>query len=565
MMKKLDAEYDLDERLAKLFKSVESSPVIVLICDSAGMIEKVNRKLCSVTGYRPEELIGQDISILGTIDSSTMKEIRKRLNSGAEWSGKLCSRKRNGEEFWEEVSIFPIQDSEGLTTHYVKVAEDITLRKNTEEAIRFLAFYDNLTNLPNRRVFIDRLRFNISRNRRDKELLAVLTIDLDDFKKINNALGYVSGDQVLKVVSERFTECLRASDTVSHYSGDSFMVLLSKVSHEDHVASVSEKLLQSLQEPMTVEGQEIHLTASAGIALFPRDGEDVAVLLKNSSLAMQRSKKSGGNCYHYFNPELHEAAMTRISMEGNLRRALRQREFVLHYQPQFDCMTRELIGIEALVRWRDPDSGLIMPDEFISLAEENGFIIPLTEWILRTACQQRKEWSLLGIARSRIAVNISPRHFLQKDLPQQIDCILRDARLPASLLELEVTEHTLTADIATARNTLNELKSMGISISIDDFGTGYSSLSQLNAFPINMLKIDRSFIRNLNDDGSNSAIVAAVIAMAHEMGLKVIAEGVETVEQEQFLQRSGCDFLQGFLYGRPMEADEISRIFAAGK
>jgi len=565
MVNKFDAESDLDERLTNLFKSVESSPVMVMICDSLGVIEKVNRKLCTVTGYQPEELIGNNISTLGYIDVSTMKEIRKRLGSGAEWSGKICSKKKDGDEFWEESSIFPIQDSEGLTTHFVKVAEDITLRRNTEDAIRFLAFYDNLTNLPNRRVFIDRLKFNINRNRRDRELLAVITVDLDDFKKVNNALGHVPGDQVLKVVSERFTECLRASDTVAHYSGDSFMILLSKVSHTDHVASVSEKLLGSLQTPIILHGQEIHLTASAGIALFPRDGEDVAVLLKHSSLALQRSKKFGGNCYHYFDPELHEAAMTRISMDGNLRRALRQREFILHYQPQFDCKTRELIGLEALVRWRDPDKGIIMPGDFIPLAEENGFIIPLTEWILRTACQQRKEWALLGIDSPRVAVNISPKQFLQRDLPQFIDGILRDARLPASLLELEVTEHTLTTDVDTAKKTLNALKDMGISISIDDFGTGYSSLSQLHTFPINMLKIDRSFVGNLGNDSSNPAIVAAVIAMAHEIGLKVIAEGVETVEQEQFLQRNGCDYLQGFLYGRPMDADEISRLFAAGK
>lgn len=565
MVNKFDAESDLDERLTNLFKSVESSPVMVMICDSLGVIEKVNRKLCTVTGYQPEELIGNNISTLGYIDVTTMKEIRKRLSSGAEWSGKICSKKKDGDEFWEESSIFPIQDSEGLTTHFVKVAEDITLRRNTEDAIRFLAFYDNLTNLPNRRVFIDRLKFNINRNRRDRELLAVITVDLDDFKKVNNALGHVPGDQVLKVVSERFTECLRASDTVAHYSGDSFMILLSKVAHADHVASVSEKLLGSLQTPIILHGQEIHLTASAGIALFPRDGEDVAVLLKHSGLALQRSKKRGGNCYHYFDPELHEAAMTRISMDGNLRRALRQREFILHYQPQFDCKTRELVGLEALVRWRDPDKGIIMPGDFIPLAEENGFIIPLTEWILRTACQQRKEWALLGIDKPRVAVNISPKQFLQRDLPQFIDGILQDARLPASLLELEVTEHTLTTDVDTATKTLNALKDMGISISIDDFGTGYSSLSQLHTFPINMLKIDRSFVGNLGNDSSNPAIVAAVIAMAHEIGLKVIAEGVETVEQEQFLQRNGCDYLQGFLYGRPMDADEISRLFAAGK
>jgi diguanylate cyclase (GGDEF)-like protein/PAS domain S-box-containing protein len=556
-----ETDLHLDERLTKLFKSIESSPVMIMITDSAGIIEKVNRKLCQFTGYNPEELVGDSMSLLGEIDATIVQEMHRKLDSGTEWTGKLRSLKKNGDDYWEEVSIFPIQDSEGMTTHHVKVAEDITLRKNTEEAIRFLAYYDNLTNLPNRRLFIDRLKFSINRNRRDQELLAVMSLDLDNFKQINNALGHPLGDRVLKVVSERFSECLRASDTVAHYSGDSFMILLSKVSHADHVATVAEKLLRSLDEPIALEDQEFHITASAGITLFPEDGDDAASLLKNVGLAIQRAKTSGGNCYHYFAPAMHEAAIKRISLESNLRRGLRQQEFLLQYQPQFDCQSGALSGLEALVRWRDPAMGVVQPVDFIPLSEETGFIVPLTEWVLRTACQMRKEWDLLGLPPVRIAVNLSPRQFLQKNIPQMIAGILQDSRLPATLLEVEITENALTEDVDTARQILSSLRGMGVSIAVDDFGTGYSSLSQLKTYPINVLKIDRSFIKNMVDDTSSAAIVCAVIAMSHEMGLKVIAEGVENTAQAQFLKKQGCDRVQGFLYGKPVDADEITKLF----
>ena len=561
MTSNLETDLHLEERLTKLFKAVESSPVMVMITDSAGSIEKVNRKLCKFTGYRSEELVGNSMSVLGMIDANTAQEMYRKLDSGVEWTGKLCSLKKSGEKFWEEVSIFPIQDSEGMTTHHVKVAEDITLRKNTEEAIKFLAYYDNLTNLPNRRLFIDRLKFCVNRNRRERELLAVISLDLDNFKKINNALGHSLGDKVLQVVSERFAISLRASDTVAHCSGDSFMILLSKVSHTDHVATVTEKLLHSLQKPIVLEGHEFHITASAGITLFPEDGDDAATLLKNAGLAIQRAKKSGGNCYHYFAPAMHEAAVKRISMESNLRRGLRQQEFLLQYQPQFDCQSGTLNGLEALVRWRDPAMGVVQPVEFIPLSEETGFIVPLTEWVLRTACQKRREWDLLGLPPVRVAVNLSPRQFLQKNLPQMIADILQDSRLPATLLEVEITESALTEDVPTARQILKSLRKMGVSIAVDDFGTGYSSLSQLKSYPINILKIDRSFIKNLTDDASSAAIVCAVIAMSHEMGLKVVAEGVESAVQGQFLKDHGCDGVQGFFYGKPIDADEVTKLF----
>jgi diguanylate cyclase (GGDEF)-like protein/PAS domain S-box-containing protein len=557
-----EIDLQLDDRLTKLFKTVESSPVMIMITDSTGIIEKVNSKLCQFTGYEPEELIGDSISILGEIDAHTMRDMQRKLDSGNEWAGKFQSLKKNGEAFWEEVSIFPIQDSEGLTTHHVKVAEDITQRKNTEESIKFLAYYDNLTNLPNRRLFIDRLKYCINRNRRELELLAVMSLDLDNFKKINNAMGHALGDRVLKVVAERISECLRSSDTVAHYSGDSFMILLSKITHTDHVAVVAEKLLRSLDKPIALEGHEFHLTASVGITLFPEDGSDAAKLLKNAGLAIQRAKTGGGNCYHYFAPAMHEAAVRRISMESNLRRGLRQQEFLLQYQPQFDCHSGQLSGMEALVRWRDPAMGIVKPMDFIPLSEETGFIIPLTEWVLRTACQKRKEWELLGLPPVRIAVNLSPRQFLQKNIPQMIAGILQDSRLSPDLLEVEITESALTEDVKTARQILTSLRKMGISIAVDDFGTGYSSLSQLKAYPINVLKIDQSFIKNMLTDTSSAAIVCAVIAMSHEMGLRVIAEGVESSEQDQFLRSHQCDNVQGYLYGKPMDEDDFTKLFS---
>lgn len=557
----LEKELPLNEKLTMLLETMESRPIMIMLADSAGIIKKVNRRYSKVTGYKPEELIGKSMSILGKIDSSTMKEMRRKLDTGLEWTGNLCCQKKNGEEYWEEVSIFPIQDNDGLTTHHIKVAEDVTVRRNTEDAIRYLAYYDHLTNLPNRRLFIDRLKFCIDRNRREQEFLAVLSLDIDNFKKINNALGHSTGDQVLKVVAERFSECLRSSDTIAHYSGDSFMIMLSKVSHTSHVATVAEKLIQSLHEPIALGGHNIHITASVGIALFPNDGDNAASLLKNASLAILRAKKGGGNCYHYYTSAMHDAAVKRISMESNLPRGLKQQEFFLQYQPQFDCQSGKLCGIEALVRWRDPLLGCVQPADFIPLSEETGFIIPLTAWILVNAFQKRKEWDLLGLPQVRIAVNLSPRQFLQKDLPKMIAGLLEDARLPASFLELEITENALTEDIHTARTILKKLQKMGVSIAVDDFGTGYSSLSQLNSYPINTLKIDKSFTRNLTVDSSSDAIVCAVISMAHEMGFQVIAEGVENGEQAQFLKNHSCDRVQGFFYGRPMDADEITNLY----
>lgn len=560
-MTNFEFDLNIDERLASIFKSVESSPVMIIITDSAGTIEKVNHKVCEVTGYHADELIGRNISVMGEIAPATTREIRRKLDVGTEWSGKLNSTKKNGEEFWEEVSLFPIQSIDGITTHHIKVSEDITVRNKTEKAIRLLAYYDNLTNLPNRRLFIDRLKFCISRNRRDRELLAVMSLNLDNFRKVNNALGHSLGDQVLKVVSDRFSECLRSSDTVAHYSGDSFMILISKINKIEHVAVVAEKLLQSLHEPIDLSRQEVHITASIGITLFPDDGDDAATLLKNADLAIQRAKKSGGNCYNYFAPVMHEAAVKRISMESDLRRGLKQQEFILHYQPQFDCLSGRLSGLEALVRWRDPIKGIVSPAEFIPLSEETGFILQLTEWVIRTACRKRKEWDLLGMPPVRVAVNLSPRQFLNKNIPDVIASILEESHLPAEFLEVEITENTLTEDVDTAIMILNGLQKMGVSIAVDDFGTGYSSLSQLNSYPINTLKIDQSFINNLTDDTSSSAIVCAVIAMSHEMGLKVVAEGVENAKQDLFLKKQGCDSVQGFLYGKPLAADEITRLF----
>lgn len=560
-MNTFESDLNIDERLASLFKSVESSPVMIIITDSSGIIEKVNHRVCDVTGYSAEELLGRNMTVLGGIETATIQEIRRKLDFGNEWAGKLCSIKKNGEEFWEEVSIFPIQNIDGVITHHVKVAEDITVRNKTEKAIRLLAYYDNLTNLPNRRLFIDRLKFSISRNRRDRELLAVMSLNLDNFKKVNNALGHSIGDQVLKVVSDRFSDCLRSSDTVAHYSGDSFMILISKVSKVEHVAIVADKLLRSLHEPIDLSSQEVHITASIGITLFPDDGDDAATLLKNADLAIQRAKKFGGNCFNYFAPVMHEAAVKRISMESDLRRGLKNHEFILQYQPQFDCLNGRLSGIEALVRWRDPVKGIVSPAEFIPLSEETGFILPLTEWVIRTACRKRKEWEISGLPPVRIAINLSPRQFLQKNLPEVIAAILQEARLPANFLEVEITENALTEDVDTAIQILNSLQDMGVSIAVDDFGTGYSSLSQLNSYPINTLKIDQSFINNLTVDTSSSAIVCAVIAMSHEMGLKVVAEGVETSGQAQFLKKQGCDSVQGFFFGKPVDADEITRLF----
>jgi len=430
-------------------------------------------------------------------------------------------------------------------------------RKHAEERIRHLAHYDELTGLANRSMFSQSLSHAIAKAQRNSMELAILFIDLDRFKNINDTLGHGAGDSVLKEVAERLRGCLRESDTIGRLSGDEFVVLLEEMSQSMHCTEVAQKILAAIARPFTLDTQEFHLTASIGISTYPADSEDLQGLLKNADIAMYRAKELGRNNFQFYSAQMNIHTLERLALESGLRRALERNEFVLHYQPKVDIHSGRISGMEALLRWQHPTMGLIPPMKFIPLAEETGLIVPIGEWVLRTACARNKSWQEQGLPPLCVSVNLSARQFTHENLLQDVARVLNETGLDAAFLELEITESMVMHDPEHAVELLSELKAMGISISIDDFGTGYSSLSYLKRFPIDSLKIDRSFIKDLPLDGDDAAITQAIIAMAHGLKLKVTAEGVETGEQLSFLSIQKCDEMQGFHFSKPLPEHEF--------
>lgn len=439
-------------------------------------------------------------------------------------------------------------------------------RKRAEETIRHQAYHDALTRLPNRLLFQDRFAQALARAHRSKEMLAMLFLDLDRFKTINDTLGHMIGDQLLQAVSERLSNSLREGDTVARLGGDEFMIMLTGIRHAEDAAKVARKVLQEIRPPFHVQEHELNITTSIGISLYPQDGLDADTLVKNADVALYRAKDSGRDNYQHYLPSMNAQAYERLTLENSLRRALERGEFVLHYQPQIDVPSGTIVGMEALVRWQHPDGRLLLPNEFIPLTEDTGLIIPLSEWVLRTACKQMREWQTMALPSFRVSVNLSARHFQQQDLVETVDRILKETGLEPQYLELELTESTLMHDVDFVNKTMQQLKERGIHISIDDFGTGYSSLSYLKRFPINTLKVDQSFVRDCIQDADDAAIVSAIVSMARSLKMKVIAEGVETREQLDFLRTLQCDSVQGFYFNHavpPQEFAEMLRLAAS--
>ncbi|MDH5512621.1 MAG: EAL domain-containing protein, partial [Gammaproteobacteria bacterium] len=440
-------------------------------------------------------------------------------------------------------------------------------RKKSEQRVRRLANFDELTELPNRSMFHQRFSLALAQARRSGRNLALLFIDLDRFKNINDTLGHESGDHVLKAIADRLRGCLRESDTVARLGGDEFVVLMEELAKPDYVAPVAQKIIDAIAEPVILETQEIHITGSIGISAYPADGQDMPNLMKNADIAMYRAKEQGKNNYQFYSEQMNVHSVARLAMESDLRRALVRNEFLLHYQPRVNLESGRISGVEALVRWQQPGRALTPPAEFIPIAEETGLIVPIGEWVLRTACAQSKYWRDQGMAQLRVAVNLSARQFSQKDLLQTVARVLRETGLPAAALEFEITESMVMSSPADAVGLLDRLKDMGVHLSIDDFGTGYSSLGYLKRFPIDSVKIDRSFVRDLPGDADDAAITIAIIAMAHSLTLRVIAEGVETEEQLRFLREHGCDEMQGYCFSRPLPENELLallRLHASG-
>ena len=465
-----------------------------------------------------------------------------------------------------------VRDAAGRAIRMIGTVQDITERRRAEEQIHYLANYDSLTNLPNRRLFQDRLTQSLAVGSRRGQIGAILLLNLDRFKRINDTFGHTEGDHVLQQVSERLSHCVRRSDTVSRQNredlsptvsrlgGDEFTIMLTPISSGDAPAKVASRILTSLSHPLTVGAQEIVLSASIGIALYPADGQDVASLLKNADTAMYQAKEKGRNRYQFYSEAMNAKALERLTLESSLRKAIERGQLEVHYQPQVCIQTGEFVGTEALLRWRHPDFGLISPGEFIPLAEETGLIIPIGEWVLRTACAQQKAWEDAGLPRVHVAVNLSSLQFTDGRLIETIDQVLRETGLDPLRLELELTESMIMQDAEGAIATLRQLNKMGLRLAIDDFGTGYSSLSYLRRFPIQTLKIDRSFVMDLTVDSDTDAITGAIIALAHSLNLRVLAEGVETSRQLSFLKVHGCDEVQGYLIGRPVPADHMTHL-----
>jgi diguanylate cyclase (GGDEF)-like protein/PAS domain S-box-containing protein len=460
---------------------------------------------------------------------------------------------------WIRTRVFAVRDNDGRATRFVGISSDVTDRKLAEEAIRHRAYHDELTGLPNRLLFADRFAQTLDHVRRTGKTVALLFLDLDRFKTINDTLGHATGDRLLQDVTERLCQSLRGGDTVARFGGDEFIVLASGIEKGEDAAYIAEKLLQLLQPPFKLAPHELSITTSIGIALYPDDGTDIETLVKNADTALYRAKERGRNCYQLYSPAMNARALEQLALENELRGALERNEFLLHYQPEFELRTGRVVGVEALIRWQRPGREMMLPQQFISLAEDAGLIDALGEWVLRTACEQTQRWRAAGLEPMRVAVNLSPRQFEQKDVARSIEGVLALVGLDPSLLELELTEGTVMRNAEAAALTLHALKAMNVRIVIDDFGTGYSSLSYLKRFPASALKIDQSFVRDIVTDPEDAAIVRAVVSLGHSLGLEVIAEGVETAAQLEFLRGLGCDYAQGYYLGRPMPPDVLER------
>ena len=562
------------ENLNKLSQAIEQSPVSVMITDLDGKIEYVNPQFCKITGYRIGELIGQNPRILksGHTPDIQFKNMWNAITSGQSWTGELYNKKKNGDLFWENVTVSPIKNKENKSTHYLAIKEDISLRKDYEERLLYQASYDKLTDLPNRTLAYDRVQQAIANAIREEKHLAVLYLDFDHFKNINDTLGHEAGDEFLRYMSGRLKASVRDFDTVARLGGDEFLIMLVDIDHGENNIPVpfaevvnhkAEEILRRVAKPCVIQDMEFSVTASVGIAIFPQDGDDPHVLLRNADTAMYRSKRKGRNTYEVFTPEMGDVVMKRVEIDNKLRHALENGEFYLKYQALMDAATQTIVGAEALIRWEDKELGEISPEEFVPLAEESGLIVEIGNWVLDTALANVKKWRESEDGKDfYIAINLSSRQFRGRDIVENIADSLKRHDLPGDSIELEITERLLMKDVPHVVGILNQFKEMGIRLSIDDFGTGYSSLSYLKRFPFDVLKIDKSFIADIGRDQDDTALCDAIIAMAHSLGLSIIGEGVETKEQFDFLDQRGVETIQGYYVSEPMVNDDFLKFIA---
>lgn len=548
------------ERKLKLSDTVfENSAEAILICDADGVILNVNPAFTWLTGYRPDEAIGKRPSILksGRHDEAFYREMWTALQSVGHWEGELWDRRKDDSVYPKWLTINAVRNGERIT-HYVALFSDISERKENENRIRFLAQHDHLTGLPNRRFLEERAQQLIASERRRDYGIALMLIDLDRFKNINDTLGHNVGDHLLIEVARRLVNSVRSTDTVVRLGGDEFVILLEDMKDHNEVAVVARKVHEALGQPMTIDQRILHAPPSIGISVYPEDGEDIEALMKNADAAMYQVKAAGRNAWMFYTAHMNDESQERLRLENDLRLAIGAGQLHLYYQPQFDVQNSHITAWEALLRWDHPELGRISPERFIPVAEDSGQIQAIGAWVLRTACTEVKRWENAGMGVFRISVNLSAREFVQPTLADTIAEVLAELDLAPERLELEITESVLMADSPTVTETISRLKALGVTLALDDFGTGYSSLRYLKSFAVDRLKIDRSFVRDLGHSSNDAAIVKAVISLAEALNLGVIAEGVETEAQQAFLTEHGCQHTQGFLRGHPMSAMDVA-------
>ncbi|QQZ08763.1 bifunctional diguanylate cyclase/phosphodiesterase [Heyndrickxia vini] len=550
--------------LGKKFSSVvQSANDAIVLADYNGVIISWNKAASLMFGYDEDEILGKNLQIIIPERYRAAHQMGMERYISTEKPhviGKtmeLHGLRKSGSEFPLEISLATWKEKQ--TIYFSSIIRDISERKHTEEKINRMVYLDPLTGLPNRHLLNDRLTQALEQAHDKKQIIGIMFIDLDRFKYINDTLGHAAGDDLLIEASKRIQSCLDKTDTLSRQGGDEFIILLPDTTHNE-ITKCAQKIVQLFTQSFVLNEQEMFITPSIGISLYPSDGNDMETLIKNADTAMYRVKEQGKNNFQFYTPDMNEAVSQKIKLEMGLRKGLERGDFNVHYQPQVDVSFGRIIGVEALIRWNHPDLGNIPPSDFIPIAEETGLIVPIGEWVLYEACRQNKEWQQEGYAPLRVAVNISSRQFQHSNLVEVVQRTLTETGLDPQYLELELTE-SIIQDSKHAISTMQKLKDMGIHLSIDDFGTGYSSLSYLKLFPIDTLKIDQSFTKNIFSDTKDAALVHTIINMAHSLDLKVIAEGVETGEQLQFLQQTQCNEAQGYFFSRPISAEELSIVF----
>ncbi|MCU7834058.1 MAG: EAL domain-containing protein [gamma proteobacterium symbiont of Taylorina sp.] len=569
LKKEVTERIEAEQRLRNLSQVVEQSPTAAIITNANSEIQYVNAQFEALTGYTLDEVRGKKTSLLKSDDTpdEIYKDMWETILSGKTWRGEINNRSKNGDTFWVYATVSAIHNARDEITHFVSVQENITLRKQYEERLLKQSNFDDITELPNRLLAIDRLNQALASTKRSKLNLALMYIDLDDFKKINDSMGHDTGNKILVECASRLTQLMRSDDTVARLGGDEFLILMVGLEDREGAERAAEKILNALSNPYEVneedQSEQMFLSASIGITYAPDNGFETQSLIQNSEAAMYHAKKAGGNTYRFFSSAMNEAVKKRLTIENHLRHALKNQELYLVYQPQIDLKKKRILGAEALLRWNNPELGMISPVDFIPLAESTGLILEIGEWVLDQALAQVHYWNRRHKQPLRIAVNCSSKQFNDKNLAKKIQQMLKHHAVDPCQLELEITESLLMNDTPATMSMLEELRSVGVTISIDDFGTGYSSLSYLTRFPINIVKIDQSFVQHVHHDLHEAVVCRGIIGLSHGLKIKVIAEGVETDEQLKFMIENDCDIIQGYYFSRPLLKKDFEKFMRA--